>query len=92
MSKFIRRNLSWRITIALAALIVPLFFIGAGFGSVASKRSSRSEIRKSEREQWQGLLMDMSENLPEKYRKSWRKIAAENPERLLKITALHQKY
>ena len=91
MGKRIRKDIGMRIILSAAAFSISLIFLGAGANSVSEERSDRKILRKVEIKQWNKILTDMSAEIPAEHRSEWCRMMSEDPERLLKITALYRR-
>ena len=77
----------FRITISVVAMVISVFFIGAGANQVTEERTDRKICRKAEIENWKAILAEMADEIPAEHRKEWYRIASKDPEFLLKLTA-----
>ena len=91
MGKTIRRNIGMRIILSATAFSISLIFLGAGANRVSEERYDRKTLRKVEIKQWNKILSDILEEIPEEHRPEWCRIMSEDPERLLKITASYRR-
>ena len=87
MDKFIGK-MQWSRAIVLfsgALILSSLFLLGTGFTKVSGARSIRRTSRSLERERWSVILNSMSSGISEKYRSSWRKMAEERPDMMIRL-------
>ena len=70
---------------SVALMLLSLFLLGTGFTKVSGARSIRRNSRTVERERWSVILDSMSAGIPVRYRSSWRKMAEERPEMMIRL-------
>ena len=87
MGRIIRKSIWLRIAFCFMAMVISIFFIGAGANQVTEELSGRKVCRTAEIENWKAILADMAEEIPAEHRKEWYRIASRDPEFLLKLTA-----
>lgn len=68
-------------------ILASLVLLGTGFTKVSGARSLRRNSRSVERERWSAILDSMSVGIPAKYRSSWKKIAEEHPEMMIRLAS-----
>ena len=66
-------------------MLVSLFLLGTGFTKVSGARSLRRNSRSLERDRWIAILDSMSDGIPSRYRSSWRKMAEERPDMMIRL-------
>lgn len=85
MGRIIKKSIWFRITVCFVAMMISVFFIGAGANQVNEERSGRKICRKTEIENWKTILAEIAEEIPAEHRKDWYRIASKDPEFLMKL-------